>query len=63
LKLSYAQAAILIGIGLQRKSFTEITKELSIPINQTLALFNKSMKKFVKHIRQIYEKSIEMEMS
>ena len=63
IKLSFAQAAILIGIGLQRKSFSEISSSLRLPISQVLALFNKTMKKFVKSIRRVFEQHIEEEMA
>ena len=59
MKLAYTQAAILLGIGLQYKSFDEISVELNIQCNQLLALFNKMIKKFVNQIRLLYENEIE----
>ncbi|KAL7539118.1 hypothetical protein ACHAWF_006304 [Thalassiosira exigua] len=44
-RLSSVQAALLCGIGLQRKSVDDLTSELSLPINQALAMFNKAVKK------------------
>ena len=55
------QAGVLLGIGLQRKSFDEIVKEIDIEINQLLAMFNKMVKKFVNYIKIIYTKEIEYE--
>ena len=59
--LSYIQAGVLLGVGLQRKSFDEIMQEFNIQINQLLAMFNKMVKKFVNYIKNIYEKDIEIE--
>jgi len=62
-KLAYSQAAILLGVGLQYKSFDDISKELNIQTNQLLALFNKLMKKFTNQIKMLYEKEIDKEES
>ena len=59
--LSYIQAGVLLGVGLQRKNFDEIVKEFNIEINQLLAMFNKMVKKFVGYIKNIYQKDIELE--
>lgn len=61
LKLSYTQAAILLGFGLQYKSFDSIAEELNIQTNQLLAMFNKMVKKFTNAIKHIYEVEIEKE--
>lgn len=50
-----------MGIGLQFKSFDDISKELNIQTNQLLALFNKTMKKFTNQIKLLYEKEIDKE--
>lgn len=44
-RLSSVQSALLCGIGLQHKSVDDLTAELGLPINQTLAMFNKAVKK------------------
>ncbi|KAL7537302.1 hypothetical protein ACHAXR_008347 [Thalassiosira sp. AJA248-18] len=44
-RLSSVQSALLCGIGLQHKSVDDLTSELSLPINQVLAMFNKGVKK------------------
>ena len=57
--MSYIQAGVLLGVGLQNKTFDSIKEEFDIEANQLLAMFNKMVKKFVNHIRSIYEKKIE----
>jgi N-acetyltransferase 10 len=59
--LSYTQAAILLGFGLQYKSLEVIQEELNIPLNQVLAMFNKCVKKVTNYIKGIYETEIEKE--
>lgn len=44
-RLSSVQSALLCGMGLQHKSVDDLTAELGLPINQTLAMFNKAVKK------------------
>jgi N-acetyltransferase 10 len=62
LKLSYLQAAILVGLGLQHKSIDNIAKckpliylEFNLPVSQCLALFNKSIRKFYSLLKRIFE--------
>ena len=62
IKLSYAQAAILIGMGLQHKYIESVATELKLPISQALALFNKSIRKFTQYFKRMYEKDIEKGM-
>ena len=57
--LSYSQAAILLGLGLQYKTLEALQEELNIPLNQILAMFNKSIKKVTNYIKGIYEKDFE----
>lgn len=57
--MSYIQAGVLLGVGLQNKNFDTIREEFDIETNQILAMFNKMVKKFVSNIRNIYEKKIE----
>ncbi|KAL0478988.1 N-acetyltransferase [Acrasis kona] len=52
-QLSFAQAAILCGLGLQHKRLEQLEKELDLPSNQLLALFNKCMRKFTKSLKQV----------
>ena len=43
--LSYVQAAILMALGLQRRTIESIEEELKLPVSQSLALFNKAIRK------------------
>ncbi|KAL3232464.1 hypothetical protein RNJ44_04380 [Nakaseomyces bracarensis] len=61
-KLSSVQSAILLAIGLQRKSIDDITKELNLPSNQTIAMFAKIMRKFSVYFRQVLSESIEQQL-
>jgi N-acetyltransferase 10 len=63
LKASYSQAAILIGLGLQHKSVTDLEKELELPSSQILAMFNKIMRKMSTWLRSLQENEIRDEMS
>jgi hypothetical protein len=40
----------------------DISVELNLPVQQILALFNKSMRKFTIEIKKIYEREIEKSM-
>jgi N-acetyltransferase 10 len=51
--LSYAQAAILVGIGLQFRRIEDVGKDLNLQSNQVLALFNKAMRKFMKYFKEV----------
>ncbi|KAI7866670.1 GNAT acetyltransferase 2-domain-containing protein [Spinellus fusiger] len=53
LKLSGVQSAILLGVGLQRKSIDDLQKELSLASNQVLALFVKVIRKISQNFRAI----------
>lgn len=44
-KLSALQSAMLLAMGLQRKTVEEVGEELSLDVNQVLAQFAKIMKK------------------
>lgn len=57
--LSYAQAAILLKLGLQRRDISELEAELSLPTSQVLALFSKSMRKLYGHLRSVKEAAVE----
>lgn len=52
-RLSAVQSAILLGLGLQRKSIEEIEKEVGVSVNQALALFVKLVRKIVKHLQDL----------
>lgn len=58
LRLSPAQNAILMALGLQRKSVDILEKELNIQASQVLALFNKVIRKISAYLREIEEEAI-----
>uniref|UniRef100_A0A7S3ZH00 RNA cytidine acetyltransferase n=1 Tax=Lotharella globosa TaxID=91324 RepID=A0A7S3ZH00_9EUKA len=60
--LSPAQKAIVMGIGLQHKSVSEMEKVLNLENNQVLALFNKAMRKISKHLRSLEEQVAALSM-
>lgn len=55
LQLSFSQSAILLAIGLQHKTLEVLESELGIALNQILALFNKTIRKFVVHLQSMME--------
>lgn len=57
--LSSVQSCILLAIGLQHKSIDDITKELNLPSNQTIAMFSKIIRKFTSYFREVLSESIE----
>ncbi|KAF7726220.1 killer toxin resistant protein [Apophysomyces ossiformis] len=62
MKLSGAQSAILLGIGLQHKTVDDMEKELSLASNQVLALFVKIMRKFSQYFAKVESKAVEETM-
>lgn len=62
INLSGIQAAILLGIGLQKKDIDTISAELHLPVNQTLAMFAKIVRKVTSHFRSIVSDAIDAEM-
>lgn len=59
--LSYLQRAILVSIGLQHQSVDVIQKELGVPSNQLLALFNKAIRKFLAQVESVLAKQLAAE--
>ena len=57
-KLSGVQAAILMAIGLQRKTLDDLGQELSLPASQLLAIFVKIIRKVSTHFRSLVEGAI-----
>jgi N-acetyltransferase 10 len=43
--LSYAQAAILVVLGMQQRELSDVEATLNLPTSQVLALFNKAMRR------------------
>ncbi|KAK4430637.1 RNA cytidine acetyltransferase 1 [Sesamum alatum] len=54
--LSYAQASVLLCIGLQRKDISCIEAEMKLERQQILSLFLKVMKKFYRYVSGILSK-------
>lgn len=61
--LSYLQRAILVSIGLQHQSVDVIQRELGVPSNQLLALFNKAIRKFLAQVEAVLARQIEGEQA
>ncbi len=49
--LSYAQAAILLCLGLQQRELADVDAALGLPTSQVLALFNKAMRRLHSCVR------------
>ncbi|CAJ0933087.1 unnamed protein product, partial [Mesorhabditis belari] len=61
-KLSAVQAAILVGMGLQRKEGKVMAKELDMPLNQIMAVYNKTIHKLSQSLDSICEGAIKKAM-
>ncbi|KAI8643746.1 GNAT acetyltransferase 2-domain-containing protein [Parasitella parasitica] len=61
IKLSGVQSAILLGVGLQRKSIDQLQSELSLAGNQVLALFVKIIRKMSQYFAKVEAKAHEEE--
>ncbi|KZC10103.1 N-acetyltransferase 10 [Dufourea novaeangliae] len=60
--LSAVQSAILLGLGLQRKTVDKLAEELDLPSSQLLGLFNRIIRKFVQYLNGVAENFIESTM-
>ncbi|KAI2476915.1 Nucleolar ATPase Kre33 [Pyrenophora tritici-repentis] len=58
-KLSGIQNALLLAIGLQRKEFSDVEKELNLNSSQLMAMFVKVVRKFATAFRGIVERAVE----
>jgi N-acetyltransferase 10 len=58
ISLSPAQSAILVSLGLQHKTVSDMEHLLSLPANQILALFNKVIRKISTLLRNMEESNI-----
>lgn len=56
--LSAVQSAILLAIGLQRKTIEEVEAELQLPVSQALALFVKVIRKVVQRLQEVQKESL-----
>ncbi|KAI9842266.1 MAG: killer toxin resistant protein [Thelocarpon superellum] len=57
-KLSGVQSSIMLSVGLQRKTLDDLEAELSLPSNQLLAMFVKSIRKVSAHFRSLVEGAV-----
>eukprot|EP00164_Ancoracysta_twista_P013589 GFYU01021760.1.p1 GENE.GFYU01021760.1~~GFYU01021760.1.p1 ORF type:complete len:465 (+),score=162.21 GFYU01021760.1:31-1425(+) len=53
INVSHVQSAIMLAIGLQRKTVDDLEAELTLPATQLLALFNKCVRKFSTHFNEL----------
>ncbi|KAI9205764.1 GNAT acetyltransferase 2-domain-containing protein [Polychytrium aggregatum] len=61
-KLSAVQSAILVGMGLQKKTVEDLEAEISLPVSQILALFAKIIRKVSAYYRGVLERDAEEEV-
>ncbi|KAI9802178.1 MAG: killer toxin resistant protein [Sarcosagium campestre] len=58
LRLSGVQSALLLAIGLQRKTLDQLESELTLPASQLLAMFVKIVRKVSSHFRSLVEGAV-----
>ncbi|KAI1920230.1 N-acetyltransferase 10 [Ophidiomyces ophidiicola] len=58
ISLSGVQQSILLAIGLQRKSFDDVEKELNVAASQLMAMFIKIIRKVSTHFRSLIEGAV-----
>lgn len=62
IKMSGVQIALLLAVGLQRKEFSEVEKELNLSSSQLMAMFVKVIRKVATAFRGILEGAVREEM-
>ena len=62
IKMSGVQVALLMAVGLQRKEFSEVEKELNLNSSQLMAMFVKVIRKVATAFRGILEGAVREEM-
>lgn len=62
LKMSGIQVALLLAVGLQRKEFSEVEKELNLSSSQLMAMFVKVIRKVATAFRGILEGAVRQEL-
>lgn len=60
--LSAAQQAILLAMGLQRKSVDQLERELGLGASQALALFGKVIRRIVKALEDVRKEGVGREI-
>jgi len=58
LHFTAVQAALLLGIGLQHKTVDDLAKELELPSQQLMGLFNRAIRRITKHLQSVKEASV-----
>jgi N-acetyltransferase 10 len=58
LQYSAVQAAIILGLGLQKKSVEDMESDLGLSVSQILAIFAKAVKKASLFLEQVLEKGV-----
>jgi N-acetyltransferase 10 len=61
-KMSGVQVALLLAVGLQRKEFSDVEKELNLSSSQLMAMFVKVVRKVATAFRGILEGAVREEM-
>ena len=61
-QLTAVQKAILLGMGLQRKTIDSISTELNLPVSQLLALFIRIMRKICDVYKKIRTSAVQKEV-
>ncbi|KAG7174649.1 RNA cytidine acetyltransferase-like 2 [Homarus americanus] len=56
--LSPLQSSLLVGLGLQLKSFDDVTKPLDLPIESALGQFNRAMRRLLKVMCTVQETAL-----
>merc|ERR1712173_179224 len=59
LQINYSQCAVMLGIGFQKKSIDEISKELNIIKQQSISMLNKSVRKIYTFIDEVIKEYVE----
>ena len=61
-RLTGVQQALLLAIGLQRKTLGDVEKELGLPANQLLAMFVKVIRKVSLYFRSVVSEDVAKDM-
>lgn len=57
--LTGVQSSLLLAIGVQRKVFDDVEKELNLPMSQIHAMFVKIVRKVTSHFRTLLEEAVQ----
>ena len=63
INLSVVQAATFLSLGLQHKLLEEIEEELSLPASQILGLFNRTVRRICKYLKELVVRDTEKKIS